>query len=112
MIMLGWTKSGSNLFFYLMALWMLLTMLYMLVEPYRRQREGISLIEHCLEILITLLLRPTYQGTNIPIECRWNKPSILILLLLSFLGKWKRDLGDCFSIDLFFNWLFLKWLGA
>jgi len=83
MLMLGWTKSGGNLFFYLMALWMLLTMLYMLVSRIRRQREGNKFDRTLLRDLNHALATATYQ-VRISRLMRWNNLPILILLLLSF----------------------------
>jgi len=79
---LTWTRSGGNLFFYLMALWMLLTMLYMMISRTRRQRDGNKFDRTLLGDLNHALAIATYQ-VRISRLMRWNNPPILILLLFS-----------------------------
>lgn len=107
MLVLGWTKSGGNLFFYLMASWMLLTMLYMLVSRIRRKREGSKFDRTLLGDLNHALATATYQ-VRISRLMRWNNLPILILLLLSFWENGKGIWGIVLVIILFSLTYFLS----
>jgi hypothetical protein len=86
---LGWTKPGGNVFLYLMASWMLLTMLYMTLSRIRRQREGKKFDRTLVGDLNHALATATYQ-VRISQLMRWNNLPILILLLSSI---WENEKG-------------------
>lgn len=95
---LGWTKPGGNIFLYLMATWMLLTVVYMLISRIRRQREGKKFDRTLLGDLNHALATATYQ-VRISRLMRWNNLPILILLLSSI---WENEKGVWVIVFVFF----------
>lgn len=86
---LGWTKPGGNLFLYLMASWMLITMFYMIISRIRRQRDGKKFDRTLLGDLNYALATATYQ-VRISRLMRWNNLPIVIFLLSSI---WENEKG-------------------
>lgn len=85
----GSTRAGGKSFFYLMALWMVLTMLYMIISRMRRLRDRNKFDRTLLGDLDLALATATYQ-VRISQLMRWNNLPILILLLFSI---WENGKG-------------------
>jgi len=82
MLVLATTKPGGNLFLYLMAMWMLVTMLFVLMNRIRRKKEENKFDRTMIGDLNHAIATATYQ-VRLSQLMRWNILPIGIFLLLS-----------------------------
>jgi len=87
-LILTTAKPGGNLFLYLMASWMLVTMLYVLMSRIRRQKAENRFDRTMLGDLNHAITTATYQ-VRLSQLMRWNILPIAIFVLLSIWENWK-----------------------
>ena len=83
MLWLALTKSGGNLFLYLMAGWMLLTLAYIMTGRIRRKKTENKFDRSMLGDLEHALANATYQ-VRLSQLMRWNNLPISLFLLIGF----------------------------
>src|SRR5579872_3160900 len=86
LLSIAYDKPGSNLFLYPMALWMVLTTLYVAISRIRRMRQERQFDRSMLGDLDHAISITTYQ-VNLSKLMRWNSLPIGIFLLL---GTWEN----------------------
>lgn len=86
MLWLALTKPGGNLFLYLMASWMLLTLTYILTSRIRRRKTENKFDRSMLGDLEHALANATYQ-VRLSQLMRWNNLPISLFLLI---GLWEN----------------------